>query len=99
MKWHFSENTNERKVFKQSYILACIFGIFALSSGFLVRYIDNENLTVAKWKGLIIGTLINVAVLVATYFLSRLILPLGIGIFIAHIVHIILFGILYKTYL
>lgn len=99
MKWRFTEQTNERKVFKQSYILACIFGIFALSAGFTVRYIDNKSLSSAKWKGLLIGTLINTAVLVATYFLCRIILPVGISIFIAHIIHIILFGILYKTHL
>lgn len=99
MKWRFTEQTNERKVFKQSYILACIFGIFALSAGFTVRYIDNNSLTAAKWKGLLIGTLINTAVLVATYFLCRIILPVGISIFVAHIIHIILFGILYKTHL
>lgn len=96
MRRTFHEFTNERKVFKQCYIGGCIGSIFVLCVGFLVHYYDTE-LNIAKWKGLVLGTLIQLAVLVAVYFLCRAVLALGIILFVAFFVHIFLFGIFYKT--
>ena len=88
--------TTPRKTFKINYIISTIFGVFAVACGAMTIYYDKE-LTKAKWKGLFIGALVQTAVLILVYVFCNLLnaLPVGIIIFIAHFVHIILFGIFF----
>lgn len=96
-KWRTSYvSTTPKKTFKTYYIVGAIFGIFAVASGGLVMF-DDKELTKAKWKGLLLGALVESVVLFLVYAFCHWVdaLPVGIILFIGHIVHIIAFGLLY----
>lgn len=88
--------TTPRKTFKVFYIFCAILGVFAAVCGLRVIYHDKE-LTKAKWKGILFGTLVQTAILALVFILCNLAnaYPIAIVIFIAYIAHIIAFGVLY----
>lgn len=96
-KWRTSYvSTTPKKTFKMYYIAGAIFGIFALASGGLALF-DDKELTKAKWKGLLIGAFVQSVVLFLVYAFCHWVevLPISIILFVGHIVHIIVFGVLY----
>lgn len=96
-RWHTRYVvTSPLKVFKSCYIIGCIFGVFAVVSGGHTVYSD-KTLNRKKWKGVLIGALIQSAVLALVYVFCNVVdaLPLGIILFVSHIIHIVLFGIFF----
>lgn len=96
-RWRTSYvSTTPKKTFKMYYIAGAIFGIFAVASGGLALF-DDKELTKAKWKGLLLGALIQSVVLFLVYAFCHWAeaLPVGITLFVGHIIHIIAFGVLY----
>lgn len=96
-RWRTSYvSTTPKKTFKMYYIVGAIFGIFAVASGGLTIFSDKE-LNKTKWKGLLLGALVQSAVLFLVYAFCHWVdaLPVGIILFVGHIVHIIAFGVLY----
>ena len=86
--------TTPLKTFKVAYIFGAIGGLIGVANAWLTVYHD-KKLNALKWLGVITGAIIQTGVLALVYACCNIwyIRPVGIILFIAYIIHIVLFGI------